>query len=179
MDGKQGAADRRKHNRARQMEELVQQHEGSLLRYATRLLGNVPEAQDVVQNAFVKLYRNWKKGMQPSLRLKAWLYRVTHNEAIDLMRRTTRLSDLHERHAQDTVCADGHNCPDNPNERIELVMAHVHKLAPAERQVLLLRLEEGLSYNEIGTVTGRTTGNVGCLLHNAVKKLSKVLQGFI
>jgi RNA polymerase sigma factor (sigma-70 family) len=49
----------------------------------------------------------------------------------------------------------------------------VDTLSPVERQVLLLRLEEGLSYKEIAAVTERSVGNVGKVLHHAVKKLSE------
>ena len=62
--------------------------------------GSAGHAQDVVQNTFIKLFRKWKKGMQPSNRLKSWLYRVTHNEAVDLIRRESRLQVLHAKHAE-------------------------------------------------------------------------------
>ena len=45
-----------------------------------------------------------------------------------------------------------------------------------ERQVLLLRLQEGLSYEEIAGVTGRSSGYVGTLLHQAVRKLAATIQ---
>jgi RNA polymerase sigma-70 factor (ECF subfamily) len=56
---------------------------------------------------------------------------------------------------------------------MEVVMGAVGRLPEAERQVVLLRLQEGLSYQEISRITGRSEGNVGCLLHHAVRKLGK------
>ncbi len=158
----------------RQVEAIVAEHETALLRYATRILDNPASAEDVVQNVFIKLFENWKKGARPSGKLKSWLYRVTHNEAVDFIRRESRLSILHARRAgEQSGCSDGVNCPENDVERRALVLEHVRKLHPTEQQVLLLRLEEGLSYREIAEVTGRTEGNVGCILHNAVVKISK------
>ncbi|MEI6971162.1 MAG: RNA polymerase sigma factor [bacterium] len=153
------------------------QHEAALLRYANRIVGDAHLAQDVVQNAFVKLFAGWKDGTRPSDKLKTWLYRVTHNEAVDLIRRESRLQVLHQAHAEEkaAACPDGQHCAANGNEQFETVLRHLRRLEPLERQVLLLRLEEGLSYAEIAAVTGRTTGNIGCVLHNAVTKLSKIL----
>ena len=158
-----------------EMEAIMARHETALLRYATRIVGNSEFAQDVVQNTFIKLYKNWKKGMRPSPKLKAWLYKVTHNEAVDLIRKESKRRTLHTKFADDSECADGEHCPASQSDKTQMVMEHIHKLSTSERQVLLLRLEEGLSYKEISNVTGRSQGNVGCILHNAVKKLSRAL----
>ena len=56
-----------------------------------------------------------------------------------------------------------------------MVLTELRRLHEREQQVVLLRLQEGLSYKEIAEVTGRTEGNVGNILHHAVKKLSKRL----
>jgi len=160
-----------------QMEDVVAEHETALLRYATRILRNPASAEDVVQNVFIKLFKAWPTGMRPSKQLKAWLYRVTHNEAVDLVRRESRLRLLHEKQAdEESDCPDGRNCPETTDERRELVLSFLHKLHPREQQVVLLRLEEGLSYREISHVTGRTEGNIGNILHHAVVKLSTSLQ---
>lgn len=158
----------------RQMEAIVAEHETALLRYATRILDDPAAAEDVVQNVFIKLFENWKKGSRPSSKLKSWLYRVTHNEAVDFIRSESRLNLLHKKQFEDiSNCPDGMHCPENETKRRAMVLEHIRKLHPTEQQVLLLRLEEGLSYKEIAEVTGRTEGNVGCILHNAVLKISK------
>lgn len=170
-------------DRAALMEAIMTEHESGLLRYATRLLNNPDTAQDVVQNVFIKLYRNWPEGMNPSPKLKSWLYSVTHNEAVDTIRRESRLRLLHEKQAGDpsletaASCADGVHCPAPSSEdRRAAVMEHLRKLDPRQQQVLLLRLEEGLSYREISAATGRSEGNVGNLLHHAVKDLAARLK---
>ncbi len=167
-------------DRMAQMEAIVSEHETGLLRYAARILDNPLAAQDIVQNVFIKLFKAWKPGTRPSKRLKGWLYRVTHNEAVDHIRRESRLQVLHNSHAEQRSkdCPDGHNCPPAVvAERKEMVLQHLRRLEPREQQVVLLRLEEGLSYREIGEVTGRTEGNIGNILHHAVKKLSQTLKG--
>ena len=162
-----------------QMEAIVAEHETALLRYATRLVNNPFAAQDIVQNVFIKLFKAWKEGTRPSGRMKGWLYRVTHNEAVDHIRRESRLKNLHEKHTERRTeeCPDGHNCPGPDDERRDLVLSHLRNLMPKEQQVLLLRLEEGMSYREISRVTGRSTGAVASLLHGAVLKLGRSLKG--
>ena len=161
-----------------QMETIVEQYETALLRYAARLVNSPTLAQDVVQNVFIKLYNGWKDGMKPSPKLKGWLYRVTHNEAVDFVRKESRLRVLHEKHAEKVMdeCPDGHNCPAAVGDRKELVLENLKKLHPVEQQIVLLRMEEGFSYREISQVTGRTEGNIGNILHHAVKKLSVMMQ---
>ena len=56
------------------------------------------------------------------------------------------------------------------------MLRHLKRLHPREQQVVLLRLEQGLSYHEISEITGRSEGNVGNILHHAVRKLSTILQ---
>lgn len=165
-------------NRQDLMTTVMGEHESALLRYTARITNSATAAQDVVQNVFIKLFRGWEEGMHPTRNLKAWLYRVAHNEAIDYIRRESRLQVLHMKHAEEQkqVCPDGRNCAGAPDEKRQLVLQHVRKLHSREQQVLMLRLEEGLSYEEISKVTGRTPGNVGNILHHAVKKLSKSLQ---
>ncbi|NQU40381.1 MAG: sigma-70 family RNA polymerase sigma factor [Lentisphaerae bacterium] len=161
------------------METIVAEFETPLLRYATRILNNSSAAGDVVQNTFIKLFRSWQPGMHASASLKSWLYRVTHNEAVDYVRKESRLNVLHERQAADPTVnrrPDGQHSPLSLTEQHELVLSLLHTLHPREQQVILLRLEEGLSYREISRATGRSEGNVGNLLHHAVRKLSTSLK---
>ena len=172
--GKSGVRARRE----AQMSAVMTEFEAPLLRYAARILNNHATAEDVVQNAFIKLFKAWPPGSRPTGKIKAWLYRVTHNEAVDVIRRESRLKLLHKKQAAEmaTVCLDGVHCDGDEQERKALVLTYLKKLHPREQQVVLLRLEEGLSYRGISEVTGRSEGNVGNILHHAVRKLSQNLQ---
>lgn len=152
-------------------------HETALLRYATRILRNATAAQDVVQNVFIKLFQGWAAGLEPNAYLKSWLYRVTHNEAVDLIRRESRRQQLHERQAEapEAACADGvHGGSDD--ERRQAVLLHLGRLSAPEQQVVLLRMDQGLSYREIAEVMTCSEGYVGTLLHHAVRKLGTSLK---
>ena len=82
-------------------EHMVATYEAPLLRYAARLLRDPDAAQDAVQNAFLRLYRNWPGAWEPGPAVSSWLYRVTHNAAVDYLRRESRLQTLHQREAEE------------------------------------------------------------------------------
>ena len=155
------------------MEAVIDAYQAPLLRYASRVLNNTAMAQDVVQNVLVKLFRQWQPGMQPDARLKNWLFRVTHNEAVDQIRAEARRRRLHDEQGVELDCATGgvHVDP-TPDEREKLVLECLDVLDASQRQVALLRLQQGMSYEEIGAITGQSVGYVGNLLHFAVKRLA-------
>lgn len=161
------------------MEHVVHTYEPALRRYAARLLNNADAAHDVVQTAFIRLHEHWDecRGWAED-HLRNWLYRTTHNAAVDYIRKEERLRALHGRQAAEIDEAQPEQATGEMEkaDRIRLVLEHVADLDEAEREVLILRLQEGLSYEEIARITGRTIGNVGCLLHHAVKNIAKELK---
>ena len=155
------------------MEAVIDAYQAPLLRYASRLLNNGTLAQDVVQNVLVKLFRQWQPGMQPDARLKNWLFRVTHNEAVDQIRaeaRRRRLQD--EQEVEIDRSTGGVHVDPTPDEREAMVLECLDALDANQRQVVLLRLQQGMSYEEISAITGQSVGYVGNLLHFAVKRLA-------
>jgi len=163
---------------AKELEEIMEQHQSGLLRYATRILRDPQAAQDVVQNTFIKMYQGWKKGTEPGPQMKGWLYRVTHNNAVDHIRKESRLRVLHKDHAAEsaTEYPAKQRKQVEKNEAMKLALAHLDQLDPSEKQVVVLRVEQGMSYKEIAEITRRTEGNIGCILYNAMKKLAKGLK---
>jgi len=145
-----------------------------LLRYAARLLNNVTLAQDVVQNTLVKLARRVPPAEAPTDEVRNWLFRVAHNEAVDFIRSEERKKRLHETYAQQQDCETGGGLSfdTGTDEREELVLDCLSVLSPLQKQVVLLRLQQGLSYEAIGEIVGEKGSYVGNLLHHAVKALA-------
>lgn len=159
-------------------ETVVSEYEGGLLRYAARIVNDWNAAQDVVQDAFVRLFKRWQEELTPSPQLSSWLYRVTHNCAIDYLRKQVRVSSLHNRHAEE----QSDSVPPNRgaafriSEKAERAAAALEVLSLRERQLVVLKVYEEKSYREIAEIAGLTTGNVGYILHHAMKKLARALQ---
>jgi RNA polymerase sigma-70 factor (ECF subfamily) len=161
------------------LEAVIAANETPLLRYAARLLNNSAAAQDVVQTAFIRLADRWPDTSRWNAdHVRHWLYRTTHNAALDFIRAEERRRKLHEAHAQEAAVDD----PPRQDEALEhadrkrLALDALQQLPEAERQVMILRLQNGLSYQEIARVTGRTEGNVGCLLSTAAKELARLMR---
>ena len=145
-----------------ELDVLIAEYETPLLRYATRIVNDADAARDVVQQAFLKLVAVWKaKDYAHISNPKSWLYRVTHNLAVDHVRRETRLRTLHEKQTGDPALSHAStrhmDCADKHRE----VLRHLDVLTPLEKQVPLLRLEEEFSYKEIARITRRGGGR-GC-----------------
>ena len=159
--------------RQQQIEAVVREYQQPLLRYATRLLRNPTLAQDAVQGVFIKLFRQWGPAQRATPELRHWLFRVTHNEAVDLIRAEEARRKAHAGSVENVGSVEHQSS----EERYELVLATLHVLTSGERQVVLLRLQQGMSYDEIATVTKRPRNTVGVMLHQAVKKLSAKIRG--
>ena len=147
--------------------------EAPLLRHAAAVVGSASAAQDVVQESFLRLLANG----QPIDNLSAWLHRVTHNLALDHLRKESRLRKLHLATAPLTEPLAPSPAEDlERREAHALVLGELERLAPNERAVLMLKIKEGRSYQEISELTGLSTSNVGYLIHQGLKKLTARLQ---
>jgi RNA polymerase sigma factor (sigma-70 family) len=159
-------------------EAVLTEHESGLLRYAARILHDPDAAQDVVQDVFIKLYNGWRNGAEPARTLKSWLYRVTHNAAVDHIRKESRLRVLHEKQADEMSANRGPSLRKEVADReaMQLALQQMQALEAGEQQVVVLRLQEGMSYREIAEITKRSEGHVGHILHHAMKKMAAGLK---
>jgi RNA polymerase sigma-70 factor (ECF subfamily) len=158
------------------LEVAVERYQTVLLRYATRVLNNPDAAQDVVQEAFIRLHANWDQVVERGAPFKAWLFRTTHNAAVDYIRKETRRRLLHQRSEWQQLDASVPEDESRQSEQHAQILQHLNALKPKEREVLVLRVQEGMSYKEIAAVIQRSEGYVGTLIHSATKRLSQRLR---
>lgn len=161
------------------IEEVFVALESPLLVYAQRLLGDLNTAEDVVQDAFIKLHARFHQVRTP----QAWLYRAVHNLAIDHQRRASKITlfEPTTKEGDDTLHnpSDSQPMPDEQIARWEgigLVRLAVETLDTRSRELVKLRFNEDLSYKEISNRTGLTVGHVGYLLHHALKAIAVELD---
>ena len=155
-------------------------YEGSLLRFAGKLLGDHDRAQDVVQETFLQVARFPAKlhGVESC---HNWLLRVARNIGITHLRRDARakqhagrVAEKASGEANDVAAARAAALErDELKKRVRMEM---EKLSPRHRELLLLKVEENKSYKEIAEITGLTATNVGYLLHMAMKELTRRLE---
>ncbi len=176
MIGKAG--NEQKSRKLAQFDAIVSEYEGALLRYVARLLRQHDAAQNVVQDAFIKLFKHWDEELKPSPKMLNWLYRVVHNCAVDHMRKEERLHLLHLHHAKE---CDDFIPPDLGegfaiSDEAERAASALKTLSVREQELIILKVYEERSYQEIGEITGLTTSNIGYILHHAMKKLAAELK---
>lgn len=151
--------------------QALEKHESPLLRYARSIVGRA-KAEDVVQDVFLKLCQESKEEVEGHL--AAWLYRVCRNRAIEVLRADRQHSDVAEE--DDAPAPD--SGPAGAFERKEAltrVGAALDRLTRREREVLALKVDSGLRYQEIADVMNLSATNVGFILHGAIKKLRQEL----
>jgi len=161
------------------VEQVFAALESPLLAYARRLLGDLGAAEDVVQDAFMKLHSQFHQVRTP----QPWLYRTVHNLAVDHQRRASRIVLVDDRatdaDAPANDLADSQPMPDEQIARWEgigLVRLVLATLDSRSRELIDLRFNEDLSYKEIAERTGLTVGNVGYILHHALKAMAGELE---
>ncbi|MGB0327826.1 MAG: RNA polymerase sigma factor [Akkermansiaceae bacterium] len=165
----QSAADREEF-----VTQALRDYESSLLCYATTFLHDIERARDVVQDTFIRLYQQDIEKFKDGL--KAWLFTVCRNRSLDVIRKEKRIIGLEEEQVSRLPSTKR-----TPSERADLLerVDQVHsalgRLSENQREVILLKFEQGLSYDEISVVTGLSSGNVGFLLHTGLKRLRSFL----
>jgi RNA polymerase sigma factor (sigma-70 family) len=156
------------------MELLFAALESPLLSYALRLTQASSVAEDLVQEAFMKLQAQFKEVREP----RRWLYRTVHNLALNHQRQARKIIPLEPTTPSSGETADPQPLPDEQivrSEGIGLVRLTLETLDERSRELIRLKFTENLSYKEIGERTGLKTGHVGYLLHHALKSMADEL----
>ncbi len=145
----------------------VATYERPLLRFATSLVGP-GLARDVVQETFLKLCREERDRLEGHL--AAWLFRVTRNHAMDLLRRTGHSEALPE--GDEVLSPDsGPHTKVERRQALSRLQELVDGLPEREREAVLLKFSGGLSYREIADTMQVSVSNVGFILHTAMKTI--------
>ena len=160
------------------IEALFAALESPLLSYALRLAGDPGVAEDVVQEAFMRLHAQFDEVREP----RRWLYRTVHNLALNHRRQAGKIVPLHPPGEGASLPAndpaDPQPLPDEQIARWEgigLVRLSLETLDDRSRELIRLKFNEELSYREISARTGLSIGHVGYLLHHALKAIADEL----
>lgn len=161
---------------------LYERYEESLLRYIQRLgLRDAQEAQDVLQNAFIKAWK-YLNTFDERMKYSSWLYRIVHNETVSCLRKKASLS------RQQRVSFPG-SSPSNADgweesdkwKVLEEQDQHIHvvldQLSLKYKEVLVLKFLENRSYEEISDILKIPEGTVATRINRAKKAFRKIAQG--
>jgi RNA polymerase sigma-70 factor (ECF subfamily) len=158
--------------------ELFDRFRVPLLRYLVSFRIAPPDAEEIVQEAFLLLYRHLQQGKSRS-NLAGWLFGTAHRLALRLRSASTKRAEAFQRDEDPETAVDRESLV--PDERLELIerrqrlLAVVSALPEVDRQCLSLRAE-GLRYREISEVLGVSLGSVANALGRALERLIRVAE---
>ncbi len=165
---------------------LVERHSRTLFRLAFRITANEQDAEDVVQESFLRAYRKLNS-FEMRANFSTWLYRITVNCALDFMRKRRK-----HQAEQDMEGSDGldllSNLPDHtpPPDRLRWsseiqnkLKQALNKLGGKERLAFVLRHCEGMSIAEVGQILGQRESATKHSIFRAVQKLRRELRPMV
>jgi RNA polymerase sigma factor (sigma-70 family) len=166
LPGKRKALDER-----RSLEEVFSDEESPLLRYAFGLLGRRELAEEVVQDAFLKLHEHWDEVEIP----RAWMFRCVRNLSFNLLRKYKR-ETLDDRAGERE---SGLERPDHELGKMEavgMVQMLVSEMEERDQTMVRMKYFQDLKYQEIADRLEMSVGNVGYRLHHLLKDLGDRLR---
>jgi RNA polymerase sigma-70 factor (ECF subfamily) len=160
---------------------LVEEHSAMVFRLAYRMTGNVSDAEDVVQETFLKAHRSLG-GFDERARFGTWIYRIAVNAAIDLIRRRGRLTEVRRTSEDDPPVVETIASTNPLPDRLAMsgqiqrdVAAALAQLSARERAAFVLRHLEGMPIDRIADVLKIGPNAVKQTVFRAVQKLRREL----
>ena len=153
-------------------DRLVREHMDGALHFAIRLCGDANAAEDLMQDALLRAHRGWQSFRGES-KFRTWLFQIIINCFRDRIGRVDRAGELPDA-VRDP--ASGPLAEAQSRELGEIVAAEVCRLAPRQREVLVLSAYEGMEHREIAAALAMTEQNVRVTLHLARERLKERLR---
>lgn len=153
--------------------EIIKRYQEKLIRYTTYLVGDYHQAEDIVQETFIKAFKNLN-GFDTRKKFSSWVYRIAHNETMNVIKRDKKSVSLETQIDFDS----GVNLEEELLKK-ELIK-HAHEcllsIPVIYREPLSLYYLEGRSYEEIGDILKIPIGTVGTRINRAKIMMKKVCQ---
>lgn len=161
---------------AHALDLIVRKFHAGAYRLALSYLRDTHAAEDAVQDAFIKAFRSLD-GFRGDASFRTWLYRITANEAKGALRRTGRRREEPIDDA-DTVAWTGSDPAEDAvvSQEAERARTMLQRLPEKQRLSVTLRIEEGLSFREIGDVTGSSEGAARVNYFHGIRRLRELMQ---
>jgi RNA polymerase sigma factor (sigma-70 family) len=152
---------------------IFRRYHQSLYRFCLAIVGDPEDAQDALQNTMIKVLRALP-GEERKIELKPWLYRIAHNESIDLLRRRRETRELNVEQV-----APGYGLAEDAatRERLRSLFADLKALPERQREALVMRELGGLDFEEIGAALDTSGAVARQTLYEARQSLRQMEQG--
>ena len=151
--------------------KIVERYQNPLLRYVSFLTNKSGDSEDVVQETFIKVYKNLRK-YNPKLKFSSWIYRIAHNEAVNYIKKKKLVLVDH----QDEMAVNkisNFKIPETSNIQMDKIQVEqmLNKLPLKYKEPVELYYIEGYSYSEISDILRIPIGTVGVRIKRAIALL--------
>ena len=155
---------------------LVLKHKEKVYYLALRILGNHHDAEEASQEAFIKAYRALKK-LKERRYFFTWLYRITYNVCMT-KKKTAKFTEPLDSAAELRDTASVQSGEELEKEQLKAAVKEMTWLLPKrQRAVFVMRIYDGMKFEEIAKAVGLTSGGVKANYFNAAQKIKKALRG--
>ena len=164
-----------KTDRKKEFSMIVSQYSETLYWKIRRMVLDHDDADDVLQNVFVKAWNNFGS-FQNKSKVSTWLYRIAINESLDFLRRQKKFQTVN---ADESVSVGNRLMADDyfDGDRAQaLLQEAIARLPDVQRAVFNLRYYDEMKYSEISKILGTTEGALKASYHIAVGKISEDLK---
>ncbi|KKP36343.1 hypothetical protein A2483_04120 [Candidatus Peregrinibacteria bacterium RIFOXYC2_FULL_33_13] len=161
--------------------ELFHRYEKKLKNYILKISYlSVPCSEDILQETFIKIYKNLS-AFETSLKFSSWIYRVTHNETINYLRKNKKHLEIASTENEEQI--DYLNLFKNSLEieekfitrEIKTKVREIIKNMPLKyREVIILKYIEDKSYDEISDILQKPIGTISALIYRAKKYFKQI-----
>jgi RNA polymerase sigma-70 factor, ECF subfamily len=160
--------------------DIVHHYQSFAYAVSFRLLGQAEEAEDVVQEAFIRLWKNLYK-YRVEVKLSTWLYRIITNLCLDFLKSTYAKQRKNQKDVQNEYMLKSQSESDdnlNASELNSQIQQAAEELTPKQKAVFVLRDLQGLTVEEVCTILSMAPGNVKSNLYYARQQVSVRLRKY-
>lgn len=154
-------------------EAIYRRYHQDLYRYCLAILGNREDAQDALQNTMIKAMRALQ-GEKRQIKLKPWLYRIAHNESIDMLRKRRPTEEVD---ADLVSSGPGAAETAETRERLRRLIADLDELPDRQRGALVMRELSGLSFEQVGAAFATSAAVARQTVYEARLSLREMEEG--
>ncbi|MGJ8659141.1 RNA polymerase sigma factor [Cellulophaga fucicola] len=167
---------KQKDSQAKAFEVLVDTYKVRLYWHIRKIVLNHEDADDVLQNTFIKVYKNID-GFKGDSKLFSWIYRIATNESLSFLKTKSKMLGVTNEELQDILLQNLQSDVYFEGDEIQLKLQKAINTLP-EKQKLVFNMKyfDELKYEEISEILGTSVGGLKASYHQAAKKIENYLK---
>ena len=163
-------------DKERAFTQLLKRHRESLFFQIKKMVIEHADADDIAQAVWIKVW-NKLDGFKQESAFSTWLFRVAYNETLNFIAQKKRIQGQIKQSGQDLEIEPASNAESLKESQIQIKLERaISEMPEKQRFVFMLRYYEALDYEKIATITGTTVGGAKANYHQAVKKMTELIQ---